>query len=234
MTHSFDIIFDPDRTDPGRAFLASIVITPVDAFDGRVVSGPIKARIARLEKTATRTLSGHLVFERLEEGKDFTVSLDPTDAGYFAPADRDIPVPQPRVAPGGDPAGDTRVVGLIRMPEFVRDGEAMILRGGVQDAAGEDADAVVLNAEVRLFEDPDDPDPPQPIDPMAPPLRFTTRTNAKGNFAMRMHAPRVSLANAPRLPVICSVTLQIGADEVWAGEIKDLSTRVIPDPIPLP
>ena len=234
MSHSFAVLFDPDRADPDRAFRASIVLTPLDDFDGAIVAGPVKARIADLGKTATRSLSGHLVFERLKAGQDYRVSVDPVQAGYFAPTDRDIPVPQPRASPDEVLAGDTRILRLFRLPDFVRDGEAMVLRGAVVDAAGEGMNGVVLTAVVGLAPDAADPDPPQLADPAAPLQVFTTRTNAKGNFAIRMRPPRVSLANTPRLPITGDVSLRIGDAEVWAGEIRDLSTRVMADPIQLP
>ena len=235
MSHTFDILLDPDRADPGRAFLASIVLTPVDAFDGRIVTGPVIARIPRYGKTATRSLSGHLAFERLEAGRVYTVVIDPTRAGYFSPPDRDIPVPQPRARPDEPLAqNDTRVIALVRLPDFVRDGEAMVLRGAVEDAARAPAPGVRLTARVDLFQDPNDPDPPQLAAPGARAPVFTTLTNAKGNFAIRMRPPRVSLANTPRLPVTGTVTLDIGGAPVWTGQIRDLSTRVLPDPIRLP
>ena len=143
-------------------------------------------------------------------------------------------MPQPRAKPDEVLANDTRVVALTRLPDFVRDGEAMVLRGAVVDAAGKEAGDVVLTAVVDLALDPADPDPPQPADPAAPLPAFTTRTNARGNFAIRMRPPRLSCANTPRLPVTCAVRLRIGAAQVWAGDIRDLSTRVVPDPIPLP
>jgi hypothetical protein len=234
MSHSFDIRFDPERADPSRVWLASLVITPVDDFSGAVVTGPIKAEIKTLGKTARRSLSGHLIFERLEPNKTYTVDIDPEDAGYFSPAARDIPVPQVRSLPGQPKAGDTRLERLTLRPDRIVDGEAMVLRGGIVDAAGNEAPDVVLRADVTLFVDPADTNPPSPANPAAALLSFTTKTNSKGNFGLRMRPPQVSLSSKPRLPVMTTVSLKINANEVWAGQMKDLSTTIIPNPIALP
>ena len=234
MSHSFDIVFDPHRADPGRAALASIVLTPVDDFDGAIVAEGVNARIATLGRTAMRSLSGHLVFERLAADQAYGVSIEPERAGYFAPADLTIPVPQPRSKPNEILPGDTRVVRLVRMPDFVRDGEAMVLRGAIVNAAGDGAEDVALTAVVDLAQDVADPDPPQPADPAAPLPVFNTRTNAKGNFAIRMRPPRVSLSNAPRLPIVGDVSLRIDGVQVWRGPIRDLATEVVKLPIQHP
>ena len=77
MTHSFDINFEPRavREAPGRASVLDVVFTPVDGFTGQIAPG-VRAEIRNQVRKARRSLSGHLVFERLIAADKHLVEFD--------------------------------------------------------------------------------------------------------------------------------------------------------------
>jgi hypothetical protein len=247
MTHSFKINFDPlaDRLKPERTLKLDIVMTPVDAFDQTIVHG-VKANIEKLGKRAGVSLSGHLVFERLPEQFDeHLVTFDMDGTGYFPEPPRLIALPQVRVKPAelfpvpDDPADpdplavalarDTRLLRLIRRPEAVIDGTAMIVRGGVV-RDGKPAEGVDVTGSV--FED----DPPAKDE-------FSTRTNEKGNFAIRLRLPPPALdADAVEVPQRAHVRLRFDDAHEWRSDqdimpqgedhrLTDMTSYIIRDPI---
>ncbi|MEZ5875573.1 MAG: hypothetical protein R3D30_12380 [Hyphomicrobiales bacterium] len=236
MTHTFDIDFEPRtmREAPERISILDIVITPLDGFTGRIVSG-VRAEIKKQARRARRSLSGHLVFERLIPADRNLVEFDVTGTGYFPPRPREIAMPQVRVKPTDSFADedertaildtDTRLLRLIRRPEAVIDGEAMIVRGGVL-RDGTWAAGVEVTGEAD-----------------GNPEVFRTLTNERGVFAIRLRPPTPILdADAVRVPVRARVSLRFDGGHEWrsdeadgtdeeSGTLADLRTHVIRDPI---
>jgi hypothetical protein len=236
MTHTFDIDFEPlaIRSAPGRASVLDIVITPVDGFTGRIVFGA-QAKIRKQARRARRSLSGHLVFERLIAADKHLVEFDVAGTGYFAPPPREIAMPQVKVKPDDefvDEAdkqvkldADTRILRLVKRPEAVLDGEAMIVRGGVVKD-GDWADGVEVTGTVE-----------------GNPEVFRSLTNARGVFAIRLRPPAPVLdADAVTVPVRARVRLLFDGGHEWRSDdgdgvdeesdtLEDLRTHVIREPI---
>ncbi|WP_377188382.1 hypothetical protein [Ruegeria meonggei] len=222
MTHSFPIIFDPNREAPERTSPASIVVTPLDSFTRRMIQGPITAKLRDWGNKARRSASGHLVFERLTAGKTYTVEVDAERAGYFQPKPYNITVR----ADQKDPVPDAgRILTLTLRPDRVSDGEALIVRGEVVDASGERVAGQVLDAKVKLATETQ-------VRPGA--LTFSTQTNARGNFAMRMRPPPVSLSTTPKFPLLVDVSFEIAGTEVWSGKVRDFTTLILDTAIVVP
>jgi len=236
MTHSFDIDFEPRalREAPGRASVLDIVITPIDGFTGRIVPG-MRAEIKKQARKARRSLSGHLVFERLIAADEHLVEFDLAGTGYFPPPPREIAIPQVRVKPTDEfvdaadkaakLAADTRLLRLIKRPDAVIDGEAMIVRGGViKDGAWAEGVKVTGTAEGN-------------------PEEFQTLTNERGVFAIRLRPPAPLLdTDGVRIPLRARVSLFFDGGHEWRSDdgdgddeesdmLVDLRTHVIRDPI---
>ncbi|MEP1497401.1 hypothetical protein, partial [Pseudophaeobacter sp.] len=186
-------------------------------------------------RRARVSLGGHLVFERLFDESRHLVAIDPARAGYFTPPPREIVMPQVRVRPDSVFANaaaraavlatDTRIERLMLRPEHVVDGEAMVVRGYVVRASAP-AEGVAVTGTV---------------DGAASPV-FTTQTNSRGNFAIRLRPPDIILGvGAVPVPVTATARLFFDGVEKWrsdtdpdlqpAGVLRDLATHAIRAPI---
>jgi hypothetical protein len=213
MTHSFDIHFDPRPVRETRARLLDLVISPIDDFTGRVIVGGVTAEIPRQRMRGGRSLSGHLVFERLiPEGKH-VIHIGPKAAGYFTPDPIEIDMPQNL---------DTRIVRLIQRPDAVVDGASMVVRGSVvQQGSAHPVEGQVIEGRIVGIARP-----------------FTTRTNGRGNFALRLQPPAPILGADPVLvPVTADVTLKFvgaGIPDRVLNNVKDMRTRVLDAAVEIP
>lgn len=237
MSHTFDIAFEPKaaREAPERTLRLDIVITPVDAFTEQVVTG-VQAQIKRQSKIARRSLSGHLVFERLLPRDRHLVEFETRGTGYFEPPARQIQMPQVKILPkqmfDNDAAfqaalaADTRILRLIRRPEAVVDGEALIIRGGVIKD-GEPAEGVPVTGTIVG----------------QPAIVFDALTNELGAFAIRLRLPAPPLdADAVAVPQTARVSLLFDGGHEWRseadptlgtvqGRLEDMRTHIIRTPI---
>ncbi|MEL6168998.1 MAG: hypothetical protein AAFR35_09920 [Pseudomonadota bacterium] len=212
MTHSFPIHFDPLPEREARASVVQCVITPVDRFTGLIVAG-ISARVPGQAAVARRSLSGHLVFERLIAAAPIRVSFDAGRTGYFTPEPRDFVLPQDPL----DPV--QRQVALDLRPDRVTDGEAATIRGGVR-RAGQFVNGAEVVGRVTSVDGA--------ADPFAQP-EFQTRTDERGGFALRLRPPAINQAGGPApVPVRLIVDLSVRADGVTANRtlsVEDLKTQ---------
>jgi hypothetical protein len=141
------------------------------------------------------------------------VHIDPKAAGYFAPDPVEIHMPQED--------RDTRIRRLIRRPDAVVDGASMVVRGSVvRQGSGEPVDGQVVEGR---------------IDGIEP---FSTRTNERGNFALRLR-PRAPIlgANPVRVPVTADVTLKfvgVSTSDMLLTAVEDMRTRVLPEKVEVP
>jgi len=233
MSHSFEINFEPlaIRESPERITNLDIVITPIDAFTGQIVPG-IQAKISTQLKRAQRSLSGHLIFEKLLPADTHTIEFDVTGTGYFQPPNRVIDMPQVKVKPTdifeneadkqAKLLSDTRLLHLIKRPESVDDGDAMVVRGRVRKA-GEWAEGVEI---IGVVDDE--------------PEQFRSLTNERGVFAIQLRPPNPVLdADAVEVPVQGRVVLLFDGGNEWNSDgvapglntLEDLKTHVIRDAI---
>ena len=237
MSHSFDIAFEPRalREAPERTHRLDIVITPIDAFTEETIFG-VEAHIDRQSKKAYRSLSGHLVFERLLPRDRHLVAFDTRGTGYFEPPPREIAMPQVKVLPRqtfpdnaarlAALAADTRILRLFRRPDAVVDGEALIVRGGVIKDGAPAGGVSVTGTVVGQ-----------------PNVTFETLTNELGAFAIRLRLPAPPLdADAVAVPQTARVRLLFDGAHEWRsetdpdlaavqGRLEDMRTHIIGAPI---
>ncbi|MCH5377092.1 MAG: hypothetical protein JJ992_24275, partial [Planctomycetes bacterium] len=214
MTHSFDIGFDPRSDREKRTWRLDLVISPIDDFTGRVITGGVIAEIPLQGARARRSLSGHLVFERLFPADKHLVDIDPEAAGYFAPDPVAVQMPQDD--------REMRVVRLIRRPDAVEDGASMVVRGSVvRQGSGSPVEGQLVQGKIAGIAEP-----------------FRTLTNERGNFALRLRPPAPFLGADPvRVPMVADVTLafvEAGIPEMMLAEVEDMHTRVLPAQVEIP
>ncbi len=207
MTHNFAI----HPFDQG-VYLLDVVVTPVDDFTGLPILRGVTATIPAQAAKAQRGLSGNLIFERLVAKPQYIVRLDPSRAGYFTPPDFPVDMPQDR---------DARIVRLIRRPDAIRDGEAMLVRGSVSHA-GVPVQGQLVEGRIADIADP-----------------FRTQTDERGNFALRLRPPSPDLNADPRpVPLIADVVLRLpgvdGVPAILLDEVKDLQTWAPPVNVVIP
>lgn len=213
MSPAFEIILDPRPEREERTRRLEVVISPIDDFSGLVIRGGVSAEIPRQRTRARRSLSGHLVFERLIDEPRHLVHVDPAGAGYFTPDPIQIDMPQ-------DPA--TRILRLIQRPDAVIDGAAMAVRGAV------------------VRQGTRDPVGGQPIEGRIAGIAapFRTLTNERGNFALRLRPlPPVLGADPIPVPVTADVTLTFvgaGVPDLTLAAVEDMRTRFLEAEVQIP
>jgi len=228
MTHSFDIGFDPRSEREERAWRLDLVITPIDDFTGRVIVRGVTATIPRQRMRARRSLSGHLFVERWVPAEQqfsndkHSVHIDPKAAGYFAPSPNPIEIETPQEN------RNTRILRLIRRPDTIEDGVSMIVRGSVvRQGNGDPVDGQVIEGRIAGIADP-----------------FRTRTNERGNFALRLRPPSPILGADPvPVPITADVTLSfvdarnpggVLIPDTLLTDVEDMRTRVLPEQVEIP
>jgi hypothetical protein len=214
MTHSFDIGFDPRTDREKRVWRLDLVISPIDDFTGRVITGGVIAEIPRQRARARRSSSGHLTFERLFPADRHLVHINPRAAGYFAPDPVEILMPQ------ND--RETRIVRLIRRPDAVEDGASMVVRGSVvKQDNGEPVEGQPVQGRIAGISEP-----------------FRTLTNGRGNFALRLRPPSPILGADPiRVPVTAQVTLSFPDTTVpdrLLDAVEDMRTLTLTAQVQIP
>jgi hypothetical protein len=167
MTDRRDILRMDDPLPLDRVVFA---IAPVDAYTGRIVRGPVTARIPALGARARHNLSGMLVFVNLDAQAEYLVEIRAEPAGYF-----DVKEPVPRPPDGASDAQRLRKVVLRRLPSTAFGGEATVVRGVVHLNGAPLDNAVVQATELGLSP--------------AKQTVFETRSDRRGAFALplRLH-----------------------------------------------
>jgi hypothetical protein len=209
---------------PLRADVVTFAVAPMDAFSGRIVRSGVRAKVKGLPDRPIRNLTGHLVFKNLPDQDKYTVVVDPTEAGYFAPEDSDFPE--------NADAGKTKLhlVRLMRRPEFPFESDVTLIRGVVVRGAGPGAEVSGAAIWTGDLIKPTDP----LFNPSAPkPLRFETRSGRGGAFALPLTLPHSNDGATKAFPV--TLHLQDGEDVrvLEDLQIKDGKPHSFCEPIDL-
>jgi hypothetical protein len=172
----FKIHFD-EPPPPLRPDVVTLAVAPMDAFSGRIVKSGVKARVKDLPDHPIRNLSGYLVFKNLREASTYTVIVDPTEAGYFAPQDSVFPDPKVTDAI----KTKLHLVRLMRRPEFAFESDITLIRGVIIKGKDKVENATVFASKPEAnSSNPDDHDPL---------TTFETRTDRRGAFALALRLP---------------------------------------------
>jgi hypothetical protein len=166
MSPPFVIGFD----EPPRHDEVIFALEPLDAFSGRLVMGPLRARIDGLPDRPRHNLRGLLVFVNLPVQAMYDVIIEAAEAGYF---DAKLIVPRPAT----DARSPERriTVALFRRPTFRFAAETTLVRGSVvRDGAP------VADAEVKA----------RTVPPRAGAPGFATVTDQRGVFALPLRLPK--------------------------------------------
>ncbi|MEY9418079.1 hypothetical protein ABIF69_004521 [Bradyrhizobium japonicum] len=223
--HSFPVYFD-DNPPLDRVALA---VVPMDAFSGQVVTSGVNASVVGQLARPIRNLSGQLVFINLPHQETYRVTVDPSDAGYFAPPESEFP-------DADDPEARRKrrhLVRLVRRPDFPFEGTTTLIRGVVMRGREPvEAARIWLDALIK-------PGKPSPDGiPKPAPRAFETRSGDRGAFALSLTIPHV---NDPRADVDVekgtikrTLHLQDGDDRVDLEiEITDGKSHIFRKPIDL-
>jgi hypothetical protein len=155
-------------------------LEPLDAFDGRLVTGPLRTHIDGLPDRPRRNLRGLLVFLNLPARPTYDVIIEAAAAGYF---DARLTVPRP--ASDARSPDRRKPIALFRRPTFQFEAETTLVRGSVvRDGT------LVRDVEVEA----------KAVPARAGVPGFATITDQRGVFALPLRLPKsaVDASGPPR------------------------------------